>query len=635
MTKKIEVNRIDTSEAEKNFSKLLIENKTFFLNGTWGSGKSEFLRNVENKTDKKIIYLDLWNVKDNRTVMNIVFYKLTMFKEYVLKLITVLCVITSILMSDVVNLGIASSLGLSNSHILLQLAGFIALFVATFQVFKIQSDNIFVSLLSKISMKDKVLIIDDFDRVNPEKQEEAYKAFNILNGRLPIVFVGDYTKIANNKDNYLQKIIDRQIELPYVLHPQSIWNEYFNRLEEILDFKINNELKELIIEEKRNLREQHHFNDYINLEFIDKKKLGHVQVNQQLIIIYIYLFHNNLYQLLLDNWTPEFKLPENNNNRLHIPNWSDNAIFNNNTEKVIDHVLESNNDYPVDYKKNKQGYYVFETINNLSISKAKEILLDEDMLKKYLINDGEIGADFYRYLIFIYNKDKLKDNPELLDSETQKRINNTVFGLLLEEKYSPLLSRLSVEIYDEWSSSIDLMESLKEKDEKAIKYFEDNYLQSFDLSQKVHFFLDILKSTGSEAVYSYYMDEISEIIKSNELYENQKNKPYLISMLTLNNRRHWIYIEEWSELIFKRINELSDNDFVEFWSIYRMIDLKSSNGVRINISDIHEIVITKVSNDEYGNPVTAYDHIIEIFEERLREISSKNNITVKYNKELP
>lgn len=44
----IELDKIETSTAAQNFVNLLNENKTYFLNGTWGSGKSTFLKQVDN-----------------------------------------------------------------------------------------------------------------------------------------------------------------------------------------------------------------------------------------------------------------------------------------------------------------------------------------------------------------------------------------------------------------------------------------------------------------------------------------------------------------------------------------------------------------------------------------------------------
>lgn len=114
-----------------------------------GSGKTEFLKGVEKQTPKKIIYLDLWNIKDNRTVINIAFHKLSLLKVWLVNAIIVFCLIISILMSNVINLGIASRFGIDNSSGILQMAGVIALFVAVFQLLKIQLDSIFVWLLQR------------------------------------------------------------------------------------------------------------------------------------------------------------------------------------------------------------------------------------------------------------------------------------------------------------------------------------------------------------------------------------------------------------------------------------------------------------------------------------------------------
>ncbi|EMF0091495.1 hypothetical protein EFL14_RS14640 [Enterococcus hirae] len=63
--KQIELERIDTTEAVKIFSKLIKEKKTFFLNGTWGSGKTECLNRVSNQAEEKnFIFLKLWELKD-------------------------------------------------------------------------------------------------------------------------------------------------------------------------------------------------------------------------------------------------------------------------------------------------------------------------------------------------------------------------------------------------------------------------------------------------------------------------------------------------------------------------------------------------------------------------------------------
>ena len=48
---------IDTETASVNFSKQLLEHKTYFLNGEWGAGKTVFLKETQKASDKKFVYL--------------------------------------------------------------------------------------------------------------------------------------------------------------------------------------------------------------------------------------------------------------------------------------------------------------------------------------------------------------------------------------------------------------------------------------------------------------------------------------------------------------------------------------------------------------------------------------------------
>lgn len=77
MEKEIILERIDVDIAAKNFAKMLDEKKeNFFLNGSWGSGKTEFLEEVKKNSKKKFINLNLWDMKDDRNVVTIAYSKL-------------------------------------------------------------------------------------------------------------------------------------------------------------------------------------------------------------------------------------------------------------------------------------------------------------------------------------------------------------------------------------------------------------------------------------------------------------------------------------------------------------------------------------------------------------------------------
>ncbi|MGT2801610.1 P-loop NTPase fold protein [Streptococcus henryi] len=312
-TQNIALDRIDTSVAVENFVILLKENKTFFLNGAWGSGKTDFLVNVSEKSKKKIVTIDFWKINDNRTSIEIVFSRLRPIIYFIIRAIAVFAVVVSILMSNVIDLGLSHYISDSFFKIFVTI---IVLCVAAHQFFKPKSDIFYANILANFSFSKKVLVIDDFDRLSSSRQEEIYKLFSLLNGQLPIVFVGDINKINKVKDNYLSKIIDRRIELPFSLHPNEIWNDYFLKLEATFGVTLSDHFKRLLKSEGRNLRDRVHFNDYVNQEFFLQGKSGHVQVEQQLLVIYAYLFHPKLYKGLLDDELIEYTLSDEQKSEL-------------------------------------------------------------------------------------------------------------------------------------------------------------------------------------------------------------------------------------------------------------------------------------------------------------------------------
>jgi len=175
----IKLDQIDTATASKNFVNLLNENKTYFLNGTWGSGKSTFLNEVDDIKQIKLVTIDFWRLNDSRSTLETVFAKLHPCVYWGLRLIVILCIALSILMTNVVDLGLSVFVP---AWVILS-AGVVALIVAIHQFLKIKSDGIYSWLLTRkyFSFKRKVLVVDDFDRMTNIQQEASYKLFSLLN----------------------------------------------------------------------------------------------------------------------------------------------------------------------------------------------------------------------------------------------------------------------------------------------------------------------------------------------------------------------------------------------------------------------------------------------------------------------
>lgn len=446
----------ETGAAEDNFYDILTEKikvfstkdylsenvklryKTIFLNGPWGSGKSQFIKNVEINTNKshrkKFIYLDLWRIKDNRTTLTIAFSKLHPIIYWISKGIGILAVALSLMLTPILDIDFLESLN-DNLFAKTIISGII-LALGIWQFMKYKSDDfyhfIFGINCKLLSLKNKILIIDDFDRISKDKQYEAYKVFDIIQGKLPVLFVGDYDKLhVSDNNNYLSKIIDRHIELPEVLQSHhafnNIWNEFNSKF---VDKDINTpysffsndveDIKQFILNENRSLREIHQFTDIINHEFIIKGKLSTVQPYQQLLIIYVYMFYPNLYRQLCQISTSEiaeklsnFKIQDmfaedgvKEEKKFPITlkgkNEKENLLID-----LLYQVLKNDDDtiYPPTFLMQKNDYLINEEVSNLSIAEAARIIKDKDELKT-LIHDPNSpkASDFKRYLQSEYSK---------------------------------------------------------------------------------------------------------------------------------------------------------------------------------------------------------------------------------------
>ena len=415
----IKLEHIDTTVAAKNFSELLNDNKTYFLNGSWGSGKTEFLEEVKKNSPKKLITIDFWRLTDTRSTIEIAFSKLYPLLYWAIRVGVVFLVAVSILMTNVVDIGLSNYFG-GSKPLILKLGGVVALIVAVWQVFKKKSDEFYCFLLSKLPKLSKVLVIDDFDRMSEKQQEESYKLFSLINGKLPIVFVGDITKVHKNDDNYLSKIIDRQVELPFDLHPSNIWDNYFRILEDKFNIVLSNDFKKMISSDNRNLRDREHFNDFVNQEFFRRGKFGRVQVEQQLLVIYAYLFHPRLYKILLEG----DKIVVNDSETVEI--------------KLLELQKVDSEDYPLCFKRNRLGYLIYEESPNRTKDELKLLFdnMSEDLVKELVKSEG--FTDFYQYLytqFHTFSENQQKQLFEIAIKESVKFKNSDSMDFIIQERF--------------------------------------------------------------------------------------------------------------------------------------------------------------------------------------------------------
>ena len=535
---------IDTSVAAKNVAKLLEENKTYFLNGNWGSGKTEFLVEVGKNTNKKLVTIDFWRLSDNRSTIEIIFSKLHPWKYRFLRFFIVLCVAVSILMTNVVDLGLSKFFG----YWVVSVGGIVALSVGVYQFFKVKSDVFYSRLLTSkyLSLARTVLVIDDFDRMSSKQQEESYKVFSLLNGKLPIIFVGDIEKVHLSDNNFLSKIIDRQIELPFVLHPSNIWQDYFELLSKKLNTSFSDDFWRRFSFENRNLRDRNHFNDYVNQEFFSREKFEHVQEEQQLWIIYAYLFYPELYKQLLKN--EEIKVKDDEKT-----SFTEIFKFGRSIQEILSDIQQSDhNQYPPNYKKNKPAYFLYEEPLNHTKEEFNTLLeTDSNELSREL-REANYNKDFYQYLSSEYKSFSEIQKAKLLRitiQESLKSYNSSAMDYIVGEKLneeipryernSPLSKEIIGRIVNFWESILR-REGL---DQSEIIYFMEKHrvLTFYDLG--LHY---------------------SNLEISSENFAKLKRKD-IVLLTYLSSVNKFGQFKKWDSSIWNAIDYFGDKEFLSFW----------------------------------------------------------------------
>lgn len=538
----IELDKIEILTAAQNFANLLNENKTYFLNGTWGSGKSTFLKEVDDTKQVKLVTIDFWRLNDSRSTLETVFAKLHPYVYWGLRLVVILCIALSILMTNVVDLGL--SVLVPNWVVLF--AGVIALIVAIHQFLKIKSDGIYSWLLTKnyLSCRKKVLVVDDFDRMTEEQQEASYKLFSLLNGKLPIIFVGDIDIIHRNNSNYLSKIIDRRIELPFVLHPTKIWSDYFEQLENRLEIKLSDVFKDVFIKDGKNLRDRERFNDYVNLELIGRNKVKYVQIEQQLVVLYLFLYYPKFYESLK---TGKGSIEIDSNKQLLI-------------EELHNILFKKNDLYPSCYVSNREGYLINEVPSNRRTDELIKIINDGQQLSNEILLSQN---DFLDFINGEYEKltnqqqDLLFSNALKLSTHSE---DNLLINLILQKKVKTKIPEYRIGTQDVNTELVEntylfLMKVLGKTDVSEIFYFI--------FKHKIFRYQDMV---GLDIGLSPYNKEFSSY-----------RWKYIIIMMYLYELDKVLQFLDWSNTIWEAINKLSTEEFLRFWLEFGFISNKDPN----------------------------------------------------------
>ena len=596
----IKLYQIDTTTAAQNFANLLNENKTYFLNGIWGSGKSTFLKQadnlkpVNNNKKVKLVTIDFWRLNDSRSTLETVFAKLHPFVYWGLRLIVILCIALSILMTNVVDLGL--SVLVPNWVVLF--AGVIALIVAIHQFLKIKSDGIYSRLLTinYHSCKKKVLVVDDFDRMTSAQQEASYKVFSLLNGKLPIIFVGDIELLHRSDNNYLSKIIERRIELPYVLHPTRIWGDYFEQLEQRFEIKISDVFTNLVIKENRNLRDRERFNDYVNLELIGRNKKEYVLVEQQMVVIYLYIFYPEIYNVLLKMG----RITDSYGKK-------DDDIV-----KLFRILEEERGIYPYPFSSNAEAYLISEIPSNKTLDDLNTLIENSTLLYNEL--SSLTSLDLKTYITTSFNNS---------DFNYRKQLFVTSFKLSEEGKNNWLIDFIIMNM-----AKINIKYPDYELDQ-IFNHLEVDTKSKF-ISQVKEFWMENTELTDfSEILYYSFKHKVidkehirgldTNISPFNKMFSSYRRKEQIILFYIYINKMDEFF-SWWDEKLLNVIKKLNNQEFIDFLLGFGYIINTKDNECDFTIdgkSYAIDFKFKKLAGDEY------FDKISNVFDNRLDKINER------------
>ena len=587
----IKLEKIDTSTAAKNFVNLLNENKTYFLNGPWGSGKSTFLKEVDDIKQVKLVTIDFWRLNDSRSTLETVFSKLHPFVYWGLRLIVILCIALSILMTNVVDLGLSV---LVPTWVVL-FAGVIALIVAIHQFLKIKSDGIYSWLLTKnyLSCRKKILVVDDFDRMTPAQQEASYKLFSLLNGKLPIIFIGDIEIIHRSESNYLSKIIDRRIELPFVLHPTKIWSDYFEQLEKRLEIKLSDVFTNLVIKENRNLRDRERFNDYVNLELIGRNKKEYVLVEQQMVVIYLYIFYPEIYNVLLKmgRITDSYGKKDDDIVRLF---------------RILE---EERGIYPYPFSSNAEAYLISEIPTNRTLEELNTIIENPPLLLEEL--SGMLSSDFTTYITtsFYYNDFDYR----LLLFKTSFKLSGVGNNNWLIDFIIMNMAKINIKYPD---YELDQIFNHLEVDSKSkfISQVEEFWKKNTELTD----FSEILYYSFKHKVIDkeHIRGLVTVISPFNEMFSSYRRKEQIILFYIYINKMDE-FSSSWDEKLLNVIKNLNNQEFIDFLLGFGYIINTKDNKCDFTIDGKPYVIdykFKKFAGNEY------FDKISNVFDNRLDKI---------------
>ncbi|WP_152329870.1 P-loop NTPase fold protein, partial [Streptococcus pneumoniae] len=286
------------------------------LSGKWGIGKTSYLKQIEEKTnkDKTFVWLDYWD-KNNQTKFYTYLYSKLKPNMYAwhkfnpLLWVIILSVVQFLLILFQFLISIFKDMQhlLDNSMIIMGLITWFILFVVsgtlTFAKDNYSEENKYKKKIVKYLKKhDVILIFDDFDRIDNESKNDLFHHLSEVNlfKKSLIIVVGEHNTLIESIDNvFTQKILNNVERMPLKTNSMSIWSYYVEKeIEKLIDSSnrtrsddfLFSDIRELFIADHRTFREAKQLLNSFEFEYVEIREKK-INPSQALAINYIYQFY--------------------------------------------------------------------------------------------------------------------------------------------------------------------------------------------------------------------------------------------------------------------------------------------------------------------------------------------------------
>ena len=299
------------------------------------------------------------------------------------------------------------------------------------------------------------------------------------------------------------------------------------------------------------------FNDYVNQEFFVRGKKDRVRPEQQLAIIYLFLFEYDMYEMLIksDSKTLAYAYQKDQSR-------SD-------TAKRIGEILSDKSHshrMPIPFSLNKRSYILFEATSNHLEQDFKALIDGNGSELKQAVLHSTQYSDFYQY-IFHHLGD--------IDVSRKQKLFEIVINLSINHSYSETIDM----IIKEKNTEIVRDQIRRNKSEEdliiyIIKEWKD-FLNSYNMDSSEVLLILVKHGILSFTDLGFVFNKLNELFKTNKDFTTFKEfkRPEILLSIYLNSVKKSEVFEKWDNSIWTAINDLSDSQFIIFWKLQKYYQL--------------------------------------------------------------